>query len=189
MTFFSLALVKSIYFTIPFFNKMDFKIKIFKTLVGRLSIIFLIFYTISYIIGELVFTLKIGGNTIYYSIFFIVLVLICSVIIFFLLIKLEAKFFLYILFTLPVIVFCVLRFFDIFASPMDYIAEIILIPASFLLAIAFIVTTLFISEEKIIAASDKKREKIVKSVLESQEKYKEALERKKEDWEKVIEEE
>ena len=60
---------------------------------------------------------------------------------------------------------------------------------SVLSALVFLVTAYFVSEERILVASEKKREEIVKSVLESQDRYREALERKKEDWEKVIEEE
>ncbi len=172
---------------------MDIKGKLFKTLAGKLSVIFLIIYTISYIIGELIYTLKFGGNTVYISIIFIAVVFISSVIMFFLLLKLEAKFFLYILFTLPVIVFGVFRLVEIFTSesvsPSDYILSIILLTVSVILAISFLFSKFFVSEEKIFAASEKKREKIVKSVLESQDRYREALERKKEDWEKVIEEE
>lgn len=168
---------------------MDFKSKIFSNLVGKLSIIFLITYTISYVIGDLIYGLKKGGSTIYFSIFFIVVILISSVVLFFLLLRLESKFFLYILLALPILVFCVMRFFELFSTPADYIAEIILMVLSVLLSLGFLVTAFFVSEEKISAAKEKKREEIVKSVLESQDKYQKALERKRAEWENVIEEE
>jgi len=167
---------------------MDFS-KIFKTLMGKLSVIFLLIYSIFYVVAEIVFASKEGGTTIYYSIFFIIVVLICSVISFLLLIKLEEKYFLYILLNLPVIVFCGIRFVDLFAVPLNYIAEIILMISSVLLVIAFLVTAFFTSEKRVFVATEKKREEIVKSVLETQDKYQKALERKRAEWENVIEEE
>ncbi len=168
---------------------MDIKGKIFNTLVGKLSVIFLVSYTIFYSTGEIIFAVGIGGNTFYFSIFFILLVLSSSVIMYLLLRKLEEKFFLYILFTLPVFVFCFIRAFDIFVTPLDYLSEMLFMIVSALLAIAFLVTAFFTAERRVLVAAEKKREKIVKSVLESQDKYREALDRKKEDWTKVIEEE
>ena len=169
---------------------MSIKSKILNTLIGRLSFAFLVSYTVTFIVGDLVYSLRVGGNALYISIFFIVLVLICSGVIFFLMSKVEGKLFLYILLALPAIAFSVFHIYDIIkTTPLNFIAEIILLIVSILLAIAFIVTAFFISEEKLFQAKEKKREEIVQSVLESQDKYQKALERKRAEWENVIEEE
>ena len=168
---------------------MSSRPKIFNSVLGIFSFTFLVLSTISFITGEIIFATKASGNTIYVSIFFILLVAVCSVFIFILLRKFEEKFFLYILFALPVIVFCIIRFLDVFPSPMDYLFEFVTMIASVVFMLLFLFATLFISEERIIKSQDKKRGKIVETVLASQDKYREALEKKKETWEKVIEEE
>jgi hypothetical protein len=167
---------------------MSSRTKIFDSVIGIFSFTFLILATISFTIGEIIFATKASGAIIYVSIFFIFLVEACSIFIFLLLRRFEEKFFLYILFVLPITVFSIIRFIEAIDDPVGYIFELITMIASLVFIIAFLVTTLFFSEKRTIEAQNKKRGKIVDDVLSSQERYREALERKKEVWEKVIEE-
>lgn len=168
---------------------MNSKRQLFNSALGIFSFTFLVISTISFITGELVYAIKEGGNTVYIAIFFIALVLASSIFMLIMLLKSERKFFLYILFGLPVLIFCVIRFFDIFGSPMDYLLEFITLLVSTAFMVFFLITTVFITNEETLKSKEKKREELVSTALESQDRYREALEKKKEKWEEVIEEE
>ncbi|MHA1200524.1 MAG: hypothetical protein ACTSQF_14480 [Candidatus Heimdallarchaeaceae archaeon] len=94
-----------------------------------LALIFHLIAIISYIVADVLYGVK-GFQeneniVLYVSIAFVVTVLIASAFFISMLLKSERKIFLYILFSLPYLAFSVLRLLDIFATPMDYIIELI----------------------------------------------------------------
>jgi len=167
---------------------MSIKSQLFKSTAGIFSFTFLILSTISFLLGEFIFGLTEGGNSIYFSIFFIAISVLSTIFMTIMLLRSEKKFFLYVLFGLPMLGFCIFRLIDII-QPFSNVLWFIMLAVSVVFLVSFLIATVFSARQGALEVYEKKREEIVTSVLDSQDRYREALEKKKEKWEKTIEEE
>ena len=147
---------------------MKNKNQLFDSATGIFSFMFFVISVVSFISGELIFGVKEGGRTLYVSIFFISLVFVSSIFVLILLLKSERKIFLYILFCLPFIVFSVIRLFDIFTAPMDYLLELIMLLISSVTIVVFIIMLVFYYRKKSLKALTKKKEKLQEALKQEE---------------------
>lgn len=164
--FYPIVILLKYIFYFYLFNKMKNKNQLFNSAIGIFSFMFFVISVVSFISGELIFGIKEGGRTVYVSIFFISLVFASSIFVLIMLLKSERKIFLYILFCLPFIVLTVIRLFDIFTAPMDYLLELIMFLTSSVSIVVFIITLVFYSRKKSIKALTKKKEKLQEAIKE-----------------------